>query len=244
MPKTIAIGDIHGAHKALLQLMDKINLHDEDTLIFLGDLVDGWSGAYEVIDYLIELQKTYNCIFIKGNHDLYCEYWLATGERNPNWEMHGGDVTMAAYEDKGDKDRKRHLRFFQRMPYYHIDDQNRLYIHAGFTSLHGPEQEQYESNYIWDRTLLETAMATDERLKINSMRYPKRLKHFNEIYIGHTPTQKYGSETPIHGANLWDIDTGAAFKGKLTAMDVETKEYWQSTPAYLLYPTEKGRNKA
>ena len=244
MPKTIAIGDIHGAYKALLQLMDKINLQEEDTLIFLGDLVDGWSGSYDVIDYLIELQKTYNCIFIKGNHDLNCEYWLATGERNPNWEMHGGDVTMAGYEDRTEKDRKRHLRFFQRMPYYHTDEKNRLYIHAGFTSLHGPEREQHESNYIWDRTLLETAMATDDRLKTNSMRYPKRLKHFHEIFIGHTPTQRYGSETPIQGANLWDLDTGAAFKGKLTAMDVDTKEYWQSTPAYLLYPKEKGRNKA
>jgi len=63
------------------------------------------------------------------------------------------------------------------------------------------------------------------------------------IYIGHTPTQRYGTDIPLHGANLWNLDTKAAFKGKLTAMDVDSKEYSQSEHVYLLYPKEKGRNK-
>jgi serine/threonine protein phosphatase 1 len=28
--------------------------------------------------------------------------------------------------------------------------------------------------------------------------------------------------------NVWSIDNGAAFTGKLTVMDVDTKEFWQS----------------
>jgi len=243
MPRTIAIGDIHGAHKALLQVIDKIALQEDDTLIFLGDLVDGWSGSYDVIEYLLELQQSHNCIFIKGNHDLYCEYWLATGEKNENWELHGGDVTMAGYEGKSEDDKKRHLNFFQQMPYYHIDDKDRLFVHAGFTSMHGPIGENRESNLIWDRTLLETAVATDDRLDITSIRYPRRLVLFEEIYIGHTPTQKFNTNTPLNAANLWDVDTGAAFKGKLSAIDVDTKEVWQSQQVYLLYPKENGRNK-
>lgn len=190
------------------------------------------------------MHKKYTCIFIKGNHDLYCEYWLVTGESNPNWEQHGGLATMSGYLNKNKQDKDRHIRFFQKMPYFHIDEQNRLYIHAGFTSMHGPKGEQSESNFIWDRTLLETAMATYNRLKPTSFRYLKRLKHFKEIFIGHTPTQRYGFETPLNGANLWNLDTGAAFKGKLTAMDLDTKEFWQSQPAYLLYPKEKRRNNA
>ena len=42
--------------------------------------------------------------------------------------------------------------------------------------------------------------------------------------------------------NIWNIDTGAAFKGSLTIMDVDTKEFWQSEPLPNLYPNEKGRN--
>lgn len=48
--------------------------------------------------------------------------------------------------------------------------------------------------------------------------------------------------TPVKMVNIWNIDTGAAFKGPLTIMDVDTKEFWQSEPLPNLYPNEKGRN--
>jgi serine/threonine protein phosphatase 1 len=32
------------------------------------------------------------------------------------------------------------------------------------------------------------------------------------------------------------MDTGAGWAGKLTIMDVQTKEYWQSDPVQSLYP--------
>lgn len=243
MRRTIAIGDIHGGYKALIQVLERAKITMLDRLIFLGDLVDGWSESYKVVDHLIELGQNQICIFIKGNHDLYCEYWLSTAQSNPNWDAHGGKVTQIEYNKKSKEEKLKHLDFFQKMKYYHIDKENRLFIHAGFTSMHGPDKEHTESNYIWDRTLLETAIATDKNIDQYSIRYPKRLKHFKEIYIGHTPTQNYEQNTPIHAANLWNIDTGAAFKGRLTALDIDTKEYWQSDPVHTLYPNEKGRNK-
>ena len=72
--------------------------------------------------------------------------------------------------------------------------------------------------------------------------YPKRLKLFTEIFIGHTPTTRINKTTPVNKANVWNLDTGAAFKGPLTVMDVHTKEYWQSDPLPTLYPNENGRN--
>ena len=243
MQRTLVIGDIHGGYKALIEVLEIAKVTLKDRLIFLGDLVDGWSESYEVVDYLIELDKNQTCIFVKGNHDLYCEYWLSTSQSNPVWEDHGGLATKQGYLNKSEEDKKRHLDFYQKMKYYHIDKENRLFIHAGYTSMHGPEKEHSESNYIWDRTLLEVAIAMDENLDPSSIRYPKRLKHFKEIFIGHTPVQNYNRQTPIHAANLWNIDTGAAFKGTLTALDIDTKEFWQSTPVHLLYPNEMGRNK-
>ncbi|MBM3246586.1 MAG: hypothetical protein FJZ13_04585, partial [Candidatus Omnitrophica bacterium] len=38
----------------------------------------------------------------------------------------------------------------------------------------------------------------------------------------------YNTLQPIHVCNVWNIDTGAGWSGKLTIMDVDTKEYWQS----------------
>lgn len=72
--------------------------------------------------------------------------------------------------------------------------------------------------------------------------YPKRFKHYNEIYIGHTPVTQINETTPVNKANIWNLDTGAAFTGPLTIMNVATKEFWQSEPLPSLYPDEKGRN--
>jgi serine/threonine protein phosphatase 1 len=47
----------------------------------------------------------------------------------------------------------------------------------------------------------------------------------------------------MQGCNVWNIDTGAAFTGKLTIMDIDTKNFWQSDPVRNLYPNEAGRNR-
>ena len=82
----------------------------------------------------------------------------------------------------------------------------------------------------------------DNRIKKDSKSYPKRLLLYNEIYIGHTPTLHYDIEIPMQGCNVWNIDTGAAFLGKLTCIDIETKKFYQSDKLVDLYPNEKGRN--
>ena len=94
----------------------------------------------------------------------------------------------------------------------------------------------------WDRSLWEMLLAMDKNLSEENPFYPQRLKHYKEIYIGHTPTIRIGQTTPINIANVWNMDTGAAYKSPLTIMDINTKEYWQSDNANELYPEETGRN--
>jgi serine/threonine protein phosphatase 1 len=72
--------------------------------------------------------------------------------------------------------------------------------------------------------------------------YPKRLTHYAEIYIGHTPVTRIGKTRPHNAANVWNIDTGAAFKGPLSMINVDTKEVWQSDPVHTFYSNEQGRN--
>jgi serine/threonine protein phosphatase 1 len=107
--------------------------------------------------------------------------------------------------------------------------------------MHGPIKETYSSNYSWDRTLWELSLALDPQLPKDSIFYPKRLKLFSEIYIGHTPTTNYNISTPVNRANLWNVDTGAGFRGPLSAVEVHTKQVYQSDPAFTFYPDEKGR---
>ena len=242
MSRTLVIGDIHGGLRALEQVFERAEVTREDKLIFLGDFVDGWRESSQVIRFLIEVSGNQECIFIRGNHDAWTEDWLGFGNSPDVWLFNGGKSTVESYADYSREELEIHLEFFQRMKNYYVDEDNRLFIHAGYSSMHGPEKEVYSSNYHWDRTLWETAVAMDRKLKPSSELYPKRLLLYNEIFIGHTPTLYLGIRTPVNKANIWNMDTGAAFTGALSIMDINTKEYWQSDPLPLLYPDEKGRN--
>lgn len=241
--RTLVIGDIHGGLKALVQLLEVAKVTENDKLIFLGDYVDGWSESAQLMDYLIDLNKTHTCVFIKGNHDVWCETWLKTQVANETWLIHGGQLTVDSYKHYSSEQMAQHVEFFDSMPFYYESENNNLFIHAGFTSMHGPKKEFHRSNYNWDRTLWEMAMVMDTRIEKDSLLFPKRLAIYNEIYIGHTPTLHFGSDKPMNGCNVWNIDTGAAFKGKLSCMDITTKEVFQSDQVQSLYPAEKGRNK-
>lgn len=240
--RTLVIGDIHGGLKALQQVWNRAQISKEDTLIFLGDYADGWSDAAEVVSFLISIGKSHKCVFLRGNHDYLVHRYLTKNDTNPLWVAHGGAATMAAYESISKKQRNEHISFLEQLHNYHIDSKNRLFVHAGFTNQAGPKHEFYPDFVYWDRSLWEMACSLDPLLSKKSNRYPKRLLLFEEIYIGHTPTTKIARTIPTNFANLWNIDTGAAFKGSLSVIDASTKEFWQSDPVYTLYPQEKGRN--
>ena len=245
MMRTFVIGDIHGGLVALKQVLTKSQVEKSDRLIFLGDYVDGWSQSPEVIDFLIELGQKQKCIFIRGNHDELLLQWLLGNEIDFNidmWFMHGGKATYDAYLNISEEKRKVHIEFLSNLNNYYLDNENRLFVHAGFTNMNGVEYEYFPKLLYWDRTLWETALALNENLDKNSLFYPKRLKLYNEIYIGHTPVTKIEKTIPINKICIWNIDTGAAFFGPLTIMNIDTKEYWQSEPLFKLYPNEIGRN--
>ena len=241
--RTIAIGDIHGGLRALTQVLERANVTASDKFIFMGDYVDGWSESAQVIDRLIELSESNTCVFIKGNHDIWCEQWLADGTVNDIWYLHGGKETIESYVGYSHETKQRHLDFFEAMPVYYIDDEKRLFVHAGFTSMHGVERETHRETFYFDRTLWEMALTMDKRIAENSELYPNRLKHYKEIYIGHTPTLNYHKYQPMNAVNVWNVDTGAAFTGALSALDINSKEVYQSDTLPILYPHEMGRNK-
>lgn len=242
MSNTFVIGDIHGGLKALQQVINRANVSTNDQLIFLGDYVDGWSETPAVLDFLIDLSTTYSCVFMQGNHEEMLLKWLKKEDDDELWRFHGGEATVQSYQNIPLRTIEKHISFLEKLNEYHIDDKNRLFVHAGFTHLKGVAFEYFRGMLWWDRTLWETAMAVDGTLSADSIRYPQRLKLYKEIYVGHTPVIRFGASAPMNFANVWNVDTGAAFTGKLSILNVDTKEYWQSDSLPDLYPAEKGRN--
>lgn len=245
MSRTLVIGDIHGGLKALLQVLQKAEIKPKDTLVFLGDYVDGWSESPAVLDFLIALSKKQECIFIRGNHDELLLDWLENRHENIKeelWFKHGGKATVDAYSTISDDKKQKHIAFLKSLRNYYLDAENRLFIHAGFTNMNGVSQEFFPKLMYWDRTLWEVALCLDETMDKDSPLYPKRLKIYSEIFIGHTPISKTEKVAPLCKNSVWNLDTGAAFSGVLTIMDCASKMYWQSDELPQLYPNEIGRN--
>ncbi len=240
--RTLVIGDIHGALKALEQVLDRAQASHNDIFILVGDYVDGWSESAGVISFLIEFSKTHKCIFLRGNHEELALDYFYGKNKNAMWLEHGGKSTVLSYQDISSEVKEQHLAFINSLENYYIDEQNRCFLHAGFAHIKGPQHEFYPHLVYWDRTLWEMACSLDPDLSLKAITYPKRLKLFAEIYIGHTPVTRIGKIVPTCFANVWNVDTGAAFKGPLSIIDIDTKQFWQSDPVHLLYPNEKGRN--
>lgn len=240
------MGDIHGAYKALLQCLHRSGFnYEEDTLIQLGDIVDGYSDVYECVE---ELTKIPHLIAIKGNHDQWFSEFLQTGIHPQHWEQ-GGAATASSYWQRMGKtgsgnilDLKSedipasHHHFFSAQRLWYIDEHNNGFVHGGFNRL-VPFAKQLPHTYYWDRTLWRAALSFDRVAKEKSKSFRMETP-FNNIFIGHTPTLQWMMDVPMKAANIYNLDTGAGYYGRLTIMDVHSKEYWQSDPVDTLY--EKG----
>lgn len=236
MNRIFVIGDIHGANKALLQCLERANFDfDNDKLICLGDVCDGWP---DVLDSFETLFKIKNLVYVLGNHDQwFMENIKILNDVNntsiQSWLYHGGLATLESYD--GNKElMQKHLNFLhENTKLYHIED-NKMFVHAGYNLYKSIENNNID-DLLWSRMLWENA----EHINNDEIIY-------DEVYIGHTPTIRLDVENntfPITFNKICNLDTGAAFYGKLSMMDINSKEVFQSDIVKDLYPNHIGRNK-
>ena len=65
---------------------------------------------------------------------------------------------------------------------------------------------------------------------------------FNEIFIGHTTTMFWKTVDYMKAANIYNLDTGAGWFGRLCMLNINTKEAYYSDLTKDLYPEYKGRS--
>lgn len=213
MPRTFAIGDIHGCLDKLEDILKKINPVKDDTLIFLGDYIDRGDAPTGVIDLLIELSSNTNCIFLKGNHeDMFMEF-LEFGTNKLVYFANGGEVTVNAYlrasraHSLVEAIPETHKEFFSDLRLYH-EDERYIYVHAGIKP--GiPMHRQNQEDLIWIRDEFINAPTGMDK----------------KIIFGHTPFS-----SPLVLKDKIGIDTGAVYGGVLTAIDLQDETFIQSFP--------------
>jgi len=241
--RTFVMGDIHGAYYALQQCLMRAGFsYEKDKLIVLGDIVDRHDEVYECVE---ELLKIRHLITVRGNHDDWFDEYCHTGRHPANWE-YGGLATVRSYLGQGGHKRpvlpggyaltyilnpekipQNHRDLFSRMEPYYIDDQGRCFVHAGFNRF-APFTGQHPSIYYWDRELWLSALEWQMSSRSNPDQKPfETSTKFKEVYLGHTSTTQWKITIPMKAANIYNLDTGAGHTGRLSIMDVDTKEFWQ-----------------
>lgn len=225
--KRYVLGDPHGSHRGLLQCLERSGFNkQEDELFVLGDVVDGWPESAEVIEELLSIK---HMTAIMGNHDFWCYNWMRFGFQPTDWINQGGLATIQSYISKEDLKDKHAREYFGKAHFYYIDQDQNLFVHGGvFTGA----REDSQNTLMWDRSLWNKAKsAKSTQLNI--------VKGYNKVFIGHTSLED--TIPSKQGGNVWNLDTGSGWEGRLTIMDIETEEYWQSDKCSLLYPEIKGR---
>lgn len=232
--KTFVVGDIHGRVQALLQVLKLCNYENDDLLIVLGDLGDKYT-IKGVLDILVNI----NCIFIIGNHDILFIKNMIDDER----------LRSSLPES--------HISFISKGKLYHEQD-NMLFVHAGIepNKKLNEQSEQTLTNDRDLITFAQhnivgkyhkvfighTSTQSIERGHVNFLcrdcnhNSDRAIK--NVTQIPNNPIcsncksknifQSLGCTKPLKIGNVYCLDTGAAWDGKLTIMDIKTNQYWQS----------------
>lgn len=221
MSRVIAIGDIHANYYRLKKLLDKINLQNDDQLIFLGDYTDRGTATVDTVKLILKLSKLPNVTCLKGNHeDMMLEYF--NDHIYDDWLYNGG---QQAYDDLIEYPElfNEYINFAKTLKIKHelvLNNKKYIFVHAGMN----PSNPDDEFSNLWIRE------------------YFYNNYKGNDIYVvGHTPTiyfdfqqntftNTYSNKdflpVKLHN-NIYCIDTGSYYEdGFITAWcyDLDTNK--------------------
>ncbi len=207
--RLIAIGDIHGCLNQFKMILEAIKPQIDDTLIFLGDLVNRGPNSKGVIEEIFELSKKCTIHCIMGNHEEMIVAAFQGGKSEHDfWCKFGGIQTLASYEVSLAKDIPRdHLRF---ICYCHdfLETDDYIFVHAGCDP---------------DELLSKNTGDTLRWDKLNENVTP----HISgkTVVCGHTMQKQV-----LDLGHLICIDTGCGIwaGGRLTAIDLKSGKIWQA----------------
>ena len=208
--RTLAIGDIHGCNVALADLLKEVQPNREDQIIFLGDYIDRGPSSREVIESLLELQKSCSPIFLRGNHEVMILDARNDPLKSDLWQSYGGLETLFSYGANYKNDLvsipDEHWTFIERTRRF-FENETHIFVHACLDpALDMADQPDWL--LFWEFF---------ERLQPH--------KSGKTVVCGHSP-QRSGRIANTEFA--FCIDTGAAYGGWLTCLDVNSGRYWQT----------------
>lgn len=235
---TYVVSDIHGQYDMFLELLNKINLKDTDTLFVLGDVLDRGLHPIKTIRKIMSMS---NVVCIVGNHELmaleHLEFLVheevgdSKGKLDDrelenliNWQCNGGFSTVEEFKLLDFEAKVAVIDFLKNMLTYarvSVNGNDFLLVHGGL------------GNFMPDKSL--------DDYSVNELAWSRidyDVQYFRDTYIvvGHTPTQMI-KDNPKSGFiyrknNNIAIDCSAYYGGRLAALCLDTNEEYYLSPYY------------
>ena len=214
------IGDVHGEINKLKRLIYFIRkLDDKPKFIFIGDYIDKGFNSKETLDYLVDFNKEFECVFLIGNHEFY---WMEESREIDEYLLkYGGKQTIKSFKSSSINETRFLLNndykdFFKSLiPYYIFN--NYFISHSGFNPLNSSVNinEIPIEDFLFNRY---------DFIKTNHF-----FKEKYKVIFGHT-----GFYSPYVDKYKIGIDTGACFleEQPLTAFCLE-KEFFLNSKGKL-----------
>ena len=227
-------GDLHGCAHELEQLLTRLGwercaMEESDSFwgheswrhpegrraIFLGDLVDRGPRVLDSVRIVRNMVKAGTAFSIAGNHDVKLVRWLRGKQVKV---QHGLQQSIAEIEPLTPDDRGKLASFLDGLVSHYVLDNGRLVVaHAGLREeMHGRGSGVVREFCLYG----ETTGETDEFGLPVRYNWAAEYRGKATVVYGHTPVP----ETEWLN-NTVNIDTGAVFGGKLTALRYPEREF-------------------
>ncbi|WP_160847226.1 metallophosphoesterase family protein [Pontibacillus yanchengensis] len=200
----LVVSDIHGELHKLEEVLQEASFDpSEDQLILLGDYIDRGPYSRDVVAKVKELVEEHGAIAIKGNHDDLFIRSKYDGEAMKLWEMNGASSTLKSYNSVSEE-MKEHREWLENHLRLYYETDQYIFVHAGLEP-NVPLERQEEDTMLWTRHTETVGLG-------------KTVVH------GHTPVQHIA-----YYKDQVDIDTGAAYGGKLTLLELPTHKVYTAS---------------
>lgn len=182
--------------------------------IFLGDIVDRGPQVLDSIRIVRNMVNTGHALCVVGNHDVKLTRWL----RGKQVQItHGLDQSIAESQSLSADDRGKVASFLDKLVSHYVLDGGRLVVaHAGLREeMHGRGAAAVREFCLYG----ETTGETDEWGLPVRYNWASEYRGKATVVYGHTPVLEAEWVN-----NTINIDTGAVFGGKLTALRYPERE--------------------
>jgi bis(5'-nucleosyl)-tetraphosphatase (symmetrical) len=230
MMHTVVIGDIHGMLPEFQALVAKLQLGHEDRLVLVGDLMDKGPDPAGCVRYAREIGAQ----MVLGNHEEKHLRWRKHEDRRASDPKYKNPMKPMSPEKLAQNQALsvEDVTWLRSLPAMLRFD-NWLVVHGGL--LPGvPLENQYADTLVRVRWVDDGGKMLS--LDPENPRQPEGSRFWTEVYDGslnvvyghaaHSLTEPRVDRNGL-GAEVWGIDTGAAYGGRLTALVLETRQVIQ-----------------